>query len=384
MGLLLAMAFSAGAKKPEEQPDRPVTSILIPLQIDSLFKGTSYKYGNSIPRFALPYLEFYHGVLLAVEALKAQRIPAIIQVIDTRRGGGLATVLSDYDTKRSNLLIGVAQNATDLKMMADFAKARSIPFVSATFPNDGNVKENPHMAIMNPTIRTHCQGLVKYINNNHPIDNITVLTRKGSAETMLNQWLDEGANTNTPKWKRVTLVDTFAARQILTYLDSTRNNTLVVSSMDAAFGQRLLRQVAAFKGKYPVTIVGMPTWDDFDLRKSEFRGLTVVYSTPFEPLSTNIDLHRNLSAKYETIANSKPSDMALKGYEFTYRFARQLAGIGEEGNLFETTFIADPFCFSTLELKPVVEIDKPGQINYYENQKLYFIKKTDGLVKGIY
>jgi len=366
---------------------KPVITILLPLHLDSLFSEGQYKYGNSVPKFTLPYLEFYNGVQLAAEYLRLAGISAHIQIVDTRKQGTVTASLQISYLKIPNLVIGVAQNSTDLKQMVEYANRHGVPFISASYPNDGGIKNSDKLYIVNSTLKTHCNAIYKYLLRNHPTVPLILITRKGNVESYLKTWLDEAsANSASVKlnWKVVTLSDSFSTAQVKALLDSNRKNIIIGATMDLPFSQRLIKALAAQKPTYESLVVGMPNWDEIDLKKSEYKGCEVVFSTPFISSSANIDLYNDVVKLYAQKQNSKPSDMAVRGFEITYRYAKTLNSWPSP-----TAFaqhMSDPSfkVFCEFYFEAVTEKNAPAQVNYYENKKLYFIKKTDGVMQGIY
>lgn len=365
-----------------------VTTILLPLQLDSLFEFDQYKFGNNLPRFVLPYLEFYNGVKLAVDSLNKNGTPAWIHIADTRQAGSsLTTILDNPTIKQSKLLIGVAQNSTELKQMTDFARQQNIPFVSATYPNDGGVRSSPQLFMANSSLRTHCMGIYKYLQQNHSTDKIVVVTRKGSVESYIKTWLEEAAGQTKSiqlPLKFVTLSDSFGTAQLQPLLDSNRRQVVLGATLDEAFSKRLVKTISGLQPKYQTLTMGMPTWDEIDFRKPEFKGTEVMYSTPFVSLTANVDVYNSLARQYALTQNSRPSDMALKGFEITYRFVSMLQRWPTLDSF--TLHINDKTdkVFCDYNFQPVFTKGDNQGIHYYENKQLYFVKKVDGHVKGIY
>jgi hypothetical protein len=126
----------------------------------------------------------------------------------------------------------------------------------------------------------------------------------------------------------------------------------------------------------------MPTWDDLPLDKPEFKGIDVYYSTPFVSYSGNAAVFSSISKKFKALANSRASDMVFKGFEITYRYIKTMA---EHPDDF-MQFVNDPKyrIFAEFNFQPVISKENDLQTDYYENKKIYFVKKTDGQVRGVY
>jgi hypothetical protein len=271
--------------------------------------------------------------------------------------------------------------------MAAYASRHGVPFISASYPNDGGIKNSDKLYIVNSTLKTHCNAIYKYLQRNHATDQLLLITRNGNVESFLKSSLDEAAAQTASvklRWRMVTLSDSFSTEQITALLDSNRKNTIIGATMDIPFSQRLVKALASQKTTYESLVVGMPNWDDIDLKKPEFKGSEVMFSTPFISSSANIDLYNEIVKGYAVKQNSKPSDMAIRGFEITYRYAKTLHYF--PGAAAFSQHINDPAykVFCDFNFEPVTEKNTPAQVNYFENKKLYFIKKIDGALHGIY
>jgi hypothetical protein len=57
-------------------------AVLAPLYIDSAFDNTIYKLSNtSIPKYILPGLDFYNGVMMAVDSLKKEGLSLDVWIL---------------------------------------------------------------------------------------------------------------------------------------------------------------------------------------------------------------------------------------------------------------------------------------------------------------
>ena len=70
-------------------------------------------------------------------------------------------------------------------------------------------------------------------------------------------------------------------KQLLTYLDSTRQNIFIAGSLNENFSKNLCSELAELDKMYPITIIGMPTWDNIDFTQPEYNGLEILYTYTF-------------------------------------------------------------------------------------------------------
>jgi hypothetical protein len=74
--------------------------------------------------------------------------------------------------------------------------------------------------------------------------------------------------------------------------------------------------------------------------------------------------------------------MVFRGYETTYHFAKLLLQYGSNlnGSIGEKKYQV----FNDFDIEPVF-LDKTNMtLDYFENKKLYFIKKVDGNITAVY
>ncbi len=74
--------------------------------------------------------------------------------------------------------------------------------------------------------------------------------------------------------------------------------------------------------------------------------------------------------------------MVFRGYETTWRFAKLLLQYGKNlsGSIGEKKYKV----FNDFTIEPVFLNKQTMVLDYLENKKVYFVKKTDGVVTGVY
>jgi hypothetical protein len=105
-----------------------------------------------------------------------------------------------------------------------------------------------------------------------------VFRKKGATEDLLKTFFTEAEKSTMGvplKMKYVTLENNFTPDDITDYLDSNKTNVCLVASLDAFFGQQVCQQLASVSNSYTTTVMGMPTWDQFDFEKPIFKGIEV-------------------------------------------------------------------------------------------------------------
>lgn len=377
----LCTAFCAKAQDTGRQTPR--VAILAPLYLDSAFKGDAYKLGNtSIPKYFLPGLDFYNGVMLAADSLQKEHQSLNVTVYDTKKAGEtINSLLAGMEQQHYQLVIAAISNNAEQKALSEFAFKNNVPVLSATYPNDAGLSGNPFFIMLNSSLRTHVEALHKYIQKNYAGSKMIYLTRKGPLEDKIKGFFTAKDSTYPHISYKVTeLTDNFTPAQLLPLLDSTRQNVLICGSLNEAFGASMLSALCG-TSSYKTTVIGMPTWDGMKgVDNDNCKQLEIVYSTPYN-YSRSDKTGASLVKQYRAKFVNRPSDMVFKGFESMYHFSRLLlANSGDFINhLSDTTaHIANSFLIEPTRLSSTSFVP-----DYLENKKLYFVKIQGGVVKKV-
>ncbi len=354
-------------------------AVFAPVYIDSAFNRDTYKLGNGfLPKNILPGLDFYNGVMMAVDSLQAEGKPLEVLFYDSKSNESIYNIAHSPQFDSVAMIIACFNSRNEVKPLADIALNRNIPLISATYPNDGGVIANPYFVLINTSLKTHLEEIYRYVQRNHSTQNIIYFKRKGALEDML-MGIFNNMNRKTAslalKYKTVELSDDFSNELLATYLDSTKNNIAICGSLNEAFGIKLVKSLSSNKN-YNATAIGMPTWDGLkELDRSDCNGVNLVYTTCYN-YPKNAPLLASLSQRYKNKLNARPSDMFYKGYESMYHFSSLLVKNPTDviNHLSDKDFkIANEFVIEPLSSKT-----PNTMIDYLENKKIYFIKKLDG------
>jgi hypothetical protein len=161
------------------------------------------------------------------------------------------------------------------------------------------------------------------------------------------------------------------------YLDSTKLTITIAASLDETFGKNIAQQLAATITTYPTLLIGMPTWDAItDFSKKEYKGLSIIYTTPFYNAKTD-KTSVGITNYFKNELYSRPSDMVFRGYECLYRFGKLLI---DKGSNLNTSIGEKKYkVFTDWDIQPVL-YKQTLSLDHFENKKLYFVKKSNGVV----
>ncbi len=357
-------------------------AVFAPIYLDSVFNGDNYKLGiNNLPKNMLPGLEFYNGVMMAVDSLKAEGKTLEILFYDSKGSESIYTIIRKPEFENIGMIIASFNNRNDVKPLADIALHRNIPLISSTFPNDGGVTENPFFVLINTSLKTHIEEIYKHVQRNYPTNNIVYIKHKGGLEDMLFT-LFSNMNRNTAaipfKYKTIELNDGFNSTDLIGQLDSTKQNIVICGSLNESFGLHIVKALSANKN-YPSTAIGMPTWDGVkELDKNDCNGVNLVYTTSYN-FPRYLPIVTGITQAYKTKFNARPSDQFFKGFESMYHFTNLL--VAHPTDIINHLSDRDFKVSNEFNIEPIKSKTDPVKIDYLENKKIYFIKKLDGIYK---
>lgn len=365
--LLLSCAYNNYAQSITDIQERKKIVLFLPLEIDAAFNGSEYILGNkNLPKTMLPALDFYNGIIMALDSIKKINSALDVRIVDAKqKNNPLTTLLTDSSLQNPALIISAITNKPDTKSLADFALTQQTPMISAIFPNDAGVTNNPFFTILNPTLKTQCEAIYNYIQTNFSKNTILYIKKKGTTEDYIQNIIQGGNNKTTQSFVNIDEQDSIAFADLAPYLDSTKQNILLCGSLKESFGYSIVKMLNDHPA-YKTTIMGMPTWDGE--KSLNVPNVEIIYASPYY-FNGNEKLLKQLTAAYKKKYLGRPSDQFFKGYETMLYFTTSLLSKTSPA-------------FNMFKITPVNNADNKSQVDYQENKNLYFFRKQNGQIKS--
>ena len=366
-------------------------AVFLPLYLDSAYDASgAYRFDQGFPKYLNPGLEFYEGLELAMDSLRKKNESVDITVYDTRSiTKSLQQMLEEPAFSKMQLIIGHV-NVSELRILANAAKNREIPFINVNFPNDGGITNNPEFVILNSTLLAHCEAIYKFMQRNWATADIFYVRRATQDDDRLRSYYAE-IEKNTPSaslhMKYINFDNNRDFNGMISSMDSNRKTVILVGSLDENFGKAVCAKLAPFNKSYQMKIIGMPTWDAItDFNAPVYAEEQIYYTTPFY-INPADSLVISIQQYFKTRFYSRPSDMVYRGYETVLHFGQLLAAHQGrlDGSIGERRFRV----FNDFDIQPVftntgTQVAPAITLQYLENKKLYFIKKVNGSVVAVY
>ncbi|MEO8720976.1 MAG: ABC transporter substrate-binding protein [Ginsengibacter sp.] len=354
-------------------------ALFAPLYLDSMFTGNQLKHENSIPRFAVAGLDFIQGAQIAFDTLNLNGRHVDAFIYDSKSiKEPVSLLVKNGKLNNVDLIIGSVKEP-EYSALARFASQKKIPFVSATYPNDGYVRQNPFLIIANSTLKTHCEAVFNYLLQNHGRDHIYLFKKKND-NRIDNYFKEINLEDGKPllKIKSIMLDSSISSTQLKYLVDTTKPIVVIGASLDAVFSQKLADACYPIQKTNPFIFIGMPNWDGFPgwYKKGAYVNFPIRYTSPHYLAKNNL-YNDYLNKKYFGLYRTKPSDMAEKGFEITYYFSSILLNHPADfmNHINDTTYAV----FHNYQFRPVIH-NKNLPFDYYENKHLFIMHILNGEV----
>ena len=377
---LFALSFSIVGILHAQEIKKYKIAIFTPLYLDSAFDATgNFRYEKTGARFVNAGLDFYYGAELALDSLKKRGAPLEVFIYDSRGKQSINSQLAKPEMRDVDMIIAQT-NAVETKLLAEAALRKKIPFISATFPNDAGIDNNPYFVILNTTLKSQVDGIYRFLQKYHSLDRIVMFTRPGTQEDLLKNYFNEVAKSTASTPLNIQFVNIgadYVPHTLARHLDSTKRTVVLAGSLDEAFATKLTQTLAGLNNQYPVRVIGMPTWENYNFTKAN--DLEIIYTSPFN-YDRNAPLENTLATQYTKTMSLRPSDLFFRGYETTLRFGLLLLDTGKDvsSNLSRKGNTV----FTQFDIQPVFKDQTKMSLDYFENKHLYFVK-IFGTVRNI-
>ena len=247
-------------EKKESLPvDRIKVGLLLPFKADKPTRDAA----------TARFVEYYEGMLLAVDSLRKQGVSIELSVYDTGEGArAMNQILETEENLRSaNLLIGAVQN-DQIKLVADFAKEHNIKYVIPFTSKNDDVLSNacvfqvntPHSYLYSKAAE---RGRKLFAKDNIIFVNVP---DKGEKTEFIKAFKTELKDHDIPFKEMDYDVELFAEEIDSLYMvDSCRNVVIPTSSSIEAL-QKVktpLRMLAETQTDYTIALFGYPEWQTY-------------------------------------------------------------------------------------------------------------------------
>ena len=333
---------------------------------------------DKIPEKGQPGVAFYEGLTIAADSLKKAGYSVDIYVHDVASAAESPEILISKNTLDSSDLVIAAIATHDIDVLAEYAKAKNINFVSTLSASDGGVRNDPLFTMIQPSLKTHCEWMNADVARKFPGMKVGLLYRTSTQADEDAYSYITGDDSDRLTFGKLNC-NTMPGKDSLARLfDSTRPNVVIISVLDPYAADSILKELSHdFPGTH-FEVYGMPSWGGIaDLRKDDaFPNLSINITTPFHIDRTGALGHYIATTFHRDYGGTAP-ELAYRGFETMYWYAGLLRQYGTIFNSNYSDNAAAPF--THFDVRP--RWDKDGNIMYLENAHVFLTRYEGGAYK---
>lgn len=352
-------------------------ALVLPFYLDS-FPTAS---GGIYPQSRIG-VEYYQGVLSALDTLKTQGLNIKLHVFDSYPETYLDVLIKGSKLSTMDLIIGPVFNSS-MKLMAKYALEARIPVWSPFSPAGDITAQNQFFYIANPRTETHAQEMIRYTTDNFKNANILVLYQNNAQEkTYLEIYRKHLQSLNLKAKEKLIENSGSGLPRISTgeigALLEERPNVVVVPSMSVPFILNLLREVYPLANKYDITLMGTPSMgNDVDLQLNYVNALNAHFTQTYflKPGYYESSFYVNYLNKYANV----PSEYAVNGYDQMMFLGTAMSTYGETFRM-ELEKLSYTGWGSSFNMGPAILQPNPAEgtpIDYWDNKHTYILRYND-------
>ncbi len=269
-------------------------------------------------------LEFYEGMLVAVDSLKKTGLNINLMTYDTKRDTNVVKqILSQFEYVKPDLMIGPVY-PEELNVAAKFAKENQINIVSPLSASEEALNNNPYVYKVVPSLDDELFLSSEYLAGFYQ-DNIVMLHNLDSTDRKeieefkkdLFFHLSGDSTLYDAIYKEVRYNDTLNVN-LEHSLSADRKNIVFVMSNDEAYVSDVLTNLNTDLKHYDITVFGLPSWQNFEKIKMEyFHNLEVTIYTPFY-VNYSDTLTNRIVHRFRELYDYEPYRKTSKGYTYGY------------------------------------------------------------------
>ena len=324
-------------------------------------------------------LDFYHGVLLALDSLKQYGLSVKLHVFDTYQDSArLNKLVNDPEFNELDLIIGPTDK---VEVVAAAAKQKQIPMVCPFGYTNKILFDNPYVVKAISSSSLLISATSTYIVKNYSKENIILIDGKGkkdevsvaSFKKILNTDLAAAGIKDTVKYVKA---EAYASKAWIDKLSKDRINVLVLPSNDYGYVSSFFNTLSGTSLKYNYkeyrfVVIGTDDWlkyEEIDLPTKVKFGVTIPspVMVDFNDSLKTLPFIKSFRAKF----HSDPDKYAMMGFDISYFF---LSGYLTEGK----EFINLLQNYEVDGIHTTFKFRKVNENSGYLNTNVYILKYQD-------
>ncbi len=323
-------------------------------------------------------IEFYEGVLVALNSLKKEGLSVQLNVFDTGNDTAkTGEILRKPEMKTMDLIIGPLYYKNFVKV-ADFAKLHQINIVSPVKQSNKILLGNSYVSKVATSSPLLVKKLADYSFDHWKKENIILINHQGEED-------DASVQTFVKTYKELMLASNdsmmYAVPTELIYgdksfsnlknnLNELKQNIIYIPSENQAFITSLMNQLYDLRDEYQITLIfgdNIQSYDNIEINYLHDLNVHVLTSEYIDPSSVAVD---DFKQKFYATNQHLPTKYSYLGHDVAYFY---LSLMNEFGVNYDVMFLG----YKKELLMLNFDYFKTGIESGYENHSVFLLKYED-------
>lgn len=268
------------------------------------------------------FVNFYEGILLAVDSLKNLGYKVELHIFDTERSGEkMYEIAGDINRLRPDLIIGPVYGSV-YKAMAENLDNTDIPMVYPLSSRSESFGEYPNFIQVNASFKALAAKMVEWSRTHYKNANLIHIGVNSVDEPDLaeKKWFKEQlkqvGGVHFFNWDMAGVPLDLLRAQLL----PDRENILFLPAAKEADVSKILPLLSALTDGYRITVVGLPEWQTFTSVDHEtyYKLNTKIFTYSYVDYST--PAAHALAEKYRKFFYTEPGTLVFKAFDMGLYF----------------------------------------------------------------
>lgn len=285
-------------------------------------------------------IEFYQGVLLALDSLSDENTKFELILYDTKGQDSLQIVkiLSKPELKDVDLIIGPLY-ASNFEKVANYARKNNIPIVSPVKQSNKILLGNEYVFKVVPSKLSSLNQIVKLVIDSFSTDNLLVVQSQNITDnTLTDGYIKEygvavlGKN-DTSRYSPIKKVVVTRSDEIISHLKLNGNNVIFIPTTNSTFITNLFISLTSKLNSRDynnckITLIGLEEWLQFESIDLEYFQTLNVHLSVNNFVDFENDLTKVIAEKYYNKFETYPTSNSFLGFDIASYFMTNLINNG--------------------------------------------------------
>ena len=283
------------------------------------------------------YLQFYEGVLLAVDSMQKEGMKIRLKVYDTQQSPETVRRFLSYDEfLNTDLIIGPVR-PDEQRYISDFSDKNRITMISPLSDQTGGILTNPYFYQINPDRDYLFRKTAEMVARDFTNCNFIVFetgnynnTPEAEMVNLIRERFNSSDRNNGVRF----MVYNFRVNGIAglrTMLSPDRENVIFIPSSNEGELSIGLSNLNNLANEYPITLIGTNQYPRYEssIQIEYFHNLKLTYVAPYWT-DYEKDQTVNYFEKFKRHFFTEPNNFGQQGYDVTFYFLNALKNYGRD------------------------------------------------------